>query len=263
MTIGAPAYAQTVIDDPLHLCNVGVASCGTFNGVTPDTGGAFGVTSSPAPQLGALTFAILVPINDTETFGGTPMTGSMNGSATGFGAVTLRGTFGSGFDLGTLFGGTTPPNPLDAYFAASAALDPAFSDQYNVFTISVIGSLTNGALTGLVETDQQGQVPPDNSFSFVNDTFTVQGQSGTSDGLPNGTIVTAFLDEIGVVAPEGSGLHETDGWVSTAQSSALVVDGTPFAAVPEPSTWAMMLAGFGLLGFAAMRKGKREPRLAV
>jgi hypothetical protein len=33
--------------------------------------------------------------------------------------------------------------------------------------------------------------------------------------------------------------------------------------VPEPSTWAMMLAGFGLLGFAAMRKGKREARLAV
>jgi hypothetical protein len=34
--------------------------------------------------------------------------------------------------------------------------------------------------------------------------------------------------------------------------------------VPEPSTWAMMLAGFGLLGLAAMRKGKREARrLAV
>jgi hypothetical protein len=33
--------------------------------------------------------------------------------------------------------------------------------------------------------------------------------------------------------------------------------------VPEPSTWAMMLAGIGLLGFAAMRKGKREARLAV
>jgi hypothetical protein len=35
------------------------------------------------------------------------------------------------------------------------------------------------------------------------------------------------------------------------------------ASVPEPSTWAMFIAGFGLLGFAAMRKGKREARLAV
>jgi hypothetical protein len=34
-------------------------------------------------------------------------------------------------------------------------------------------------------------------------------------------------------------------------------------AVPEPKTWVMMLAGFGLLGFAAMRKGKREARLAI
>ena len=35
------------------------------------------------------------------------------------------------------------------------------------------------------------------------------------------------------------------------------------SAVPEPSTWAMMLAGFGLLGFAAMRKDKRKARRAV
>lgn len=28
----------------------------------------------------------------------------------------------------------------------------------------------------------------------------------------------------------------------------------PFAAVPEPSTWAMMLGGFGLLGFSARRR---------
>jgi hypothetical protein len=33
--------------------------------------------------------------------------------------------------------------------------------------------------------------------------------------------------------------------------------------VPEPSTWAMMLTGFGLLGFAAMRKGRRGARLAA
>ena len=33
--------------------------------------------------------------------------------------------------------------------------------------------------------------------------------------------------------------------------------------VPEPSTWAMMLAGFGLLGFAALRRGKHEARLAA
>jgi hypothetical protein len=30
-------------------------------------------------------------------------------------------------------------------------------------------------------------------------------------------------------------------------------------AVPEPSTWAMMLAGFGGLGFAAFRRRGRTP----
>jgi hypothetical protein len=47
-------------------------------------------------------------------------------------------------------------------------------------------------------------------------------------------------------------------WGASADDSFTLV-----VSVPEPSTWAMMLAGFGLLGFAAMRRGKREPRLAV
>jgi PEP-CTERM motif len=31
-------------------------------------------------------------------------------------------------------------------------------------------------------------------------------------------------------------------------------DGVTMTAVPEPSTWAMMLVGFGGLGFAAYRR---------
>lgn len=36
------------------------------------------------------------------------------------------------------------------------------------------------------------------------------------------------------------------------------LDETPVAAVPEPATWAMMLAGFGLLGYA-LRLRRRRP----
>jgi len=32
---------------------------------------------------------------------------------------------------------------------------------------------------------------------------------------------------------------------------------TPFTLVPEPATWAMMIAGFGLVGFAARRRATR------
>jgi hypothetical protein len=38
-----------------------------------------------------------------------------------------------------------------------------------------------------------------------------------------------------------------------------LLDGVSLTAVPEPSTWAMMLAGFGGLGFAAYRRRRRTP----
>jgi hypothetical protein len=41
-----------------------------------------------------------------------------------------------------------------------------------------------------------------------------------------------------------------------------LLDGVSLTAVPEPSNWAMMLAGFGGLGFAAVRR-RRKMRLAI
>jgi PEP-CTERM motif len=45
-------------------------------------------------------------------------------------------------------------------------------------------------------------------------------------------------------------------------SQTLVFD-TPGGAVPEASTWAMMLAGFGGLGFAAFRRARKQPASAI
>jgi hypothetical protein len=45
-------------------------------------------------------------------------------------------------------------------------------------------------------------------------------------------------------------------------SQTLVFD-TPGGAVPEASTWAMMLAGFGGLGFAAFRRARKQPVSAI
>ena len=50
-----------------------------------------------------------------------------------------------------------------------------------------------------------------------------------------------------------------DGWVVTLGKSVLTTDGStlppPMPGVPEPSSWAMMIAGFGLVG-ASMRRRK-------
>ena len=48
-------------------------------------------------------------------------------------------------------------------------------------------------------------------------------------------------------------VSSTGGFFAVFQTSTLVVDGMT-AAVPEPETYAMLLAGLGLVGFAARRK---------
>ena len=82
------------------------------------------------------------------------------------------------------------------------------------------------------------------------------------------TAATEFEAELGtfakgtIVAPFD--INTTDQKVyDTSWTNAGFVNTTDAGAVPEPRTWVMMLAGFGMLGFAAMRKGKREARLAV
>lgn len=49
-----------------------------------------------------------------------------------------------------------------------------------------------------------------------------------------------------------------DGWAVTLAKSALSIDGAilppPTPGVPEPATWAMLIAGFGLVGAASRRR---------
>ena len=84
--------------------------------------------------------------------------------------------------------------------------------------------------------------------------FDIEAPLGQTDLSFTGTFGEGtFVVPIGF----GSQNFETTQWTNVG----VFVDAQ--AAVPEPRTWVMMLAGFGLLGFAAMRKGNREPRLAI
>jgi hypothetical protein len=79
---------------------------------------------------------------------------------------------------------------------------------------------------------------------------TLVDDHGFSFSLKNGQDVDIFSGE-----PDG--LYEVEG-----TNSFGTADFTLTAAVPKPSTWAMMLLGFCGLGFMAYRRKSGEVRLA-
>ena len=98
------------------------------------------------------------------------------------------------------------------------------------------------------------RTPPSTPPARCLDTF-----SDTSNGVLN----NAF-------SHNGSGYFATqleDPFSLTEQATFTLVNGgelinrgQSIAAIPEPSTWAMLLGGFGLMAFTGWRRGRRSPR---
>ena len=64
-------------------------------------------------------------------------------------------------------------------------------------------------------------------------------------------------------ASGGSGGGGSGGGGGASSASPEIVAPTVAAAVPEPSTWAMMLIGFGMIGFGLRRRGKQGPSVSL
>lgn len=98
----------------------------------------------------------------------------------------------------------------------------------------------------------------------VNDLGEIVGDYTLADGnmygfLDNGGVFTT-IDPAGSAAVTANGINDSGhivGFYAAADGSTL-----GFATVPEPSTWAMMLAGFAGLGFMGYRKALKG-RLAA
>jgi PEP-CTERM motif len=104
-------------------------------------------------------------------------------------------------------------------------------------------------------------------------TFTIDGQSfGTNISTFSLTAVqfsNGNLRDISFASTAGSGPStftlDTSGGFSFYLNTAEISSGTmtAVAAVPEPSTWAMMILGFCGLGFMAFRRKQNGPALRL
>ena len=93
-----------------------------------------------------------------------------------------------------------------------------------------------------IETCESVILDPYNSSYDLATLFYDDGQGG----LP--TALTSFF-------PDGS--LDAPGQYDGLNSEFLLVEGTPVAAVPEPASWALMMLGFGAVGFAVGRRRTR------
>ena len=169
---------------------------------------------------GNLFIDILIP-NNAPAPGPFTITGALSGTATLFSSTAW--TAGK---LDAYLGiSAAPANPIGAYLPATQTFQPGATGFY-VFS----ANLGTATLLGTSGVGKPGQ-----------DNFLMQlGQS-----VPQGSYIVGFLDQGG----------RTDG--ATANSGAILVTDPPPPSVPEPATWAMMLAGFGAMGFA-MRRTRRK-----
>jgi hypothetical protein len=139
----------------------------------------------------------------------------------------------------TFVGGGTSPDPLTLYsglsgpgsFGPGGRTDASFGSGDDVFLLSVVGTPILGVPAGY------------SSGDFLEGSATYVDASYASLGLIRGTYVYTW----------GTGAHADTLTVNVGSISS--VSGGA-GAVPEASTWAMMLAGFTGLCALALRKKK-------
>jgi hypothetical protein len=175
-----------------------------------------------------------------------------------------------------------PTGPLEASTGGAFTSSGGATDYTGNYTTMVISDTARGGLLDFLYrftvtggTNDIGRATASDFTGFTTDVGYVTGTNSGAAGIPI-TVDRTTASPVGFNFGAGFGtgvssavlVIETNATLWTAGNLSFLnnktSDNPAFApVVPEPSTWAMMLAGFGLLGFAAMRKGKREARPAV
>lgn len=158
-------------------------------------------------------------------------------------------TFGDGKKVAGSFNGTLSGDLVTGLSNISAALDGvAFDGSGNLYAAHFVGGPVGWESGGAVASMSGTK----NNFIFINsDAPTDWSYSAYFRSVPlsGATTDNSFAVRINVNADDTGG-YNASRWTLTNST---------VAAVPEPETYAMMLAGLGLMGAIARRK-KKTPR---
>ena len=125
------------------------------------------------------------------------------------------------------------------------------------------GTFTSALLTISAFDVDSGSGEVDNIYAEDNGVWTLLGAlTGTNNNweYANSFVLGSnFFDDIAAGLNVRIDIDATNsGWVVTLGKSVLTTDGSdlppPLPGVPEPSTWAMLITGFGLVGAMARRR---------
>lgn len=234
---------------------------------------ALAATAIVAAPAGAQTFT---NYNAFSSFNGTTASGNFSYGtygATGFNAFTQTGSCAIAGTICLQSGNSNVPGVYKTAngtaFQTGSVLVPNDAlilhpgtdvATYVLFTVTVPGAYAFSANVGLADVTPTGvtittffTVGGTTTFEPT-DELTANGFSGGGGFFELPPLFTAG-DNLGfLIGNDGDYRYDST-------SLALDVTSTTIAAVPEPATWAMMMLGFGMIGFGLRRRSRQAARV--
>tara|TARA_R110002167_G_scaffold18873_5_gene70183 strand:- start:409 stop:1533 length:1125 start_codon:yes stop_codon:yes gene_type:complete len=142
--------------------------------------------------------------------------------------------------------------------ATTLLLDANFQDDqiwvFNIGDIFAFGGVSTVKMINLNEGDKAQVIWNTKGYISIGDGANIVGTMMSDEKImvgANSTVKSASQQSC-------AGLYSTSSFVSIGASSVIGGEGCSTVDIPEPSTYSMLLAGFGLMGFISRRRYKKN-----